>query len=223
MRSLAIWLNERAVPTVTGAGVADHHPARGCSTNPRYAGLRVHRGQVVGPAMWEPIISEDEHRRVLAKFAEKRSAVDAHPAALPAVRDAAVRQVREPAVLQRPARAAAATCACPGPTTAAAAADRVRRPVERLVADAVLYRLDTPELADTLAGRSSSDERTQELSPALDDAQERLDELAGLRRRGITMREWMTAKKPMTQRLDTSSDTRADHQDRRPGRTGRQR
>ena len=39
--------------------------------NPRYAGLLVHRGEVVGAGKWEPIISEDDHRRVLAKFAQR--------------------------------------------------------------------------------------------------------------------------------------------------------
>ena len=45
----------------------------------------------------------------------------------------------------------------------------VADPLERFIADAVLYRLDTPELADALAGRSNADERTQELSRALDE------------------------------------------------------
>lgn len=51
-------------------------------------------------------------------------------------------------------------------------------PRERLVADVVLYRLDTPELADALAGRFRANERTHELSTALDQATEHLEELA---------------------------------------------
>ena len=55
----------------------------------------------------------------------------------------------------------------------------VADPVERLVADAVLYRLDTPELADALHGRSSADARTQELDAGLwTEASEQLEELA---------------------------------------------
>ncbi len=73
-------------------------------------------------------------------------------------------------------------------------------PLERLVADAVLYRLDTPDMADTLAGRCSADERTQELTHALDEANEQLEELCrAYANRDITMREWMTAKKPITE------------------------
>lgn len=34
--------------------------------NPRYAALRVHRGDVVGPGAWEPIITPEQHRAVVA-------------------------------------------------------------------------------------------------------------------------------------------------------------
>lgn len=34
--------------------------------NPRYAGLKVHRGKVVGPGDWTPLITEDTHRAVVA-------------------------------------------------------------------------------------------------------------------------------------------------------------
>ncbi|MGH9031637.1 MAG: recombinase family protein, partial [Acidimicrobiia bacterium] len=34
--------------------------------NPRNAGLRVHRGEVVGPAAWDAIISIDTHRKLVA-------------------------------------------------------------------------------------------------------------------------------------------------------------
>jgi site-specific DNA recombinase len=42
-------------------------------TNPALAGLRVHRGKVVGNGTWEPLISEDQHRtltRQLARMAQ---------------------------------------------------------------------------------------------------------------------------------------------------------
>jgi hypothetical protein len=75
-------------------------------------------------------------------------------------------------------------------------------PLERLLADFVLHRLDTAELADTLAGRNSADARTQELTRALDEDQRRLDDLAQAHGRGeIAMREWMLAREPIQQRL----------------------
>jgi hypothetical protein len=38
-------------------------------TGPRLAGLRVHRGEVVGTAEWDAILSRDEHERVRAALA----------------------------------------------------------------------------------------------------------------------------------------------------------
>jgi site-specific DNA recombinase len=35
--------------------------------NPALAGLRVHQGEVTGKAAWEPIITEDQHRRLVAR------------------------------------------------------------------------------------------------------------------------------------------------------------
>ena len=73
MRSLATWLNDQQVPTVTGREGWSTTTLRGMLTNPRYAGLRVHRGPSSGPAVWEPIISEEDHRRVLSLFAQRKT------------------------------------------------------------------------------------------------------------------------------------------------------
>ncbi|GAB3666065.1 hypothetical protein GCM10027596_33010 [Nocardioides korecus] len=75
-------------------------------------------------------------------------------------------------------------------------------PLERLVADAVLFRLDTPELADALAGRSSADERTEDLSTRLTQVQARLDDLPAAFAAGdITRRDWALARKPLEEQL----------------------
>lgn len=36
--------------------------------SPSYAGLRVHQGEVLGKACWPPLITEDEHRRIVGYF-----------------------------------------------------------------------------------------------------------------------------------------------------------
>ncbi|MDV6309948.1 recombinase family protein [Gordonia amicalis] len=38
--------------------------------SPSYAGLRTHQGEVIGPASWEPLISVDDHRALLAVLAD---------------------------------------------------------------------------------------------------------------------------------------------------------
>ena len=203
-RSIAAWLNDQDVPTVRGASWMTT-TLKGMLTNPRYAGLLVHQEQVVGPGKWQPVITEDEHRRILTKFAERKSSGRRAP--------------------QRYLLTGLNRCGKCGNRLYSASRGTTRRyecrngpdhggcgkltvvadPLERLVADFVLYRLDTPDLADTLHGRSSADARTQELSLVVDQATEQLEELAGAyAQRDIGMAEWMTAKKPIQQRLENA-------------------
>jgi hypothetical protein len=77
----------------------------------------------------------------------------------------------------------------------------VATPVEQLLTDAVLTRLDSPHLAEALAGKSSPDRDVAALAATVEEDQARLDELAGLYADGaITAREWITARDPITAR-----------------------
>ncbi len=78
----------------------------------------------------------------------------------------------------------------------------VATPLEQLIVDAVLYRLDTPELAAALTGQAERDTETAALSEALAQARAHLDELAQIYGDGsIGQREWLTAKKPIDVRV----------------------
>jgi DNA invertase Pin-like site-specific DNA recombinase len=200
-RSLASWLEAQELSTVSGKPWRTG-TLKAILISARIAGLRTHRGQVVGPAVWDAIITEDEHRRVLATYAQKK-----------------VSGRRTP---QRYLLSGMLRCGKCGSTLYSSAREHTRRyvcisgpdheggcgrltvvadPLERLIADAVLYRLDTPELADALAGRNSADHRTQELSAIVDQAQEQLEELAAAHgAQQFTMREWMKAREPVEQR-----------------------
>lgn len=202
-RSLASWLNEQQIPTVTGSEWITS-TLKGVLTNPRYAGLRTHKGAVVGPAVWEAIISEDDHRRILAKYAEKKTSGRRTPQRY--LLSGMLRCGKCGIRLYSSARQTSRRYVClSGPDHGGCGRLTITAdPLERLVADAVLYRLDTPELADVLTGRSSADARTQDLTTAVDEAQTRLDDLALAHGQGeITMRDWLIAKKPIQQRLDT--------------------
>lgn len=208
VRSLAAWLDDEGIRTVTGKPWRTP-TLRAMLRSGRIAGLREHRGAVVGPAVWQPIISEDDHRRVLAKFGERQASGRRAPQRyfltgllrcgrcdnrlFSSARRESSRNgstVRRYVCLSGPDHGGC------GRLTV------VADPLERLVADAVLYRLDTPDLADVLAGRTASDERAAALAAAIATDREQLDELAGAyAARDITMREWMTAKKPIEQRL----------------------
>lgn len=44
------------------------HKLRAQLVTPSYAGLRVHQGQIIGKALWPAIITEDEHRAIVAYY-----------------------------------------------------------------------------------------------------------------------------------------------------------
>ena len=78
----------------------------------------------------------------------------------------------------------------------------VASPVEELLTDAVLTRLDSPQLAEALAGKSSVDADVAALATQLEADQARLDELAGLYAAGaVSAREWIAARDPITERI----------------------
>jgi site-specific DNA recombinase len=99
----------------------------------------------------------------------------------------------------------------------------VAAPVETLVAAAVLHRLDTPELADALAGRAARDQALAAVAHELSGDQEQLRELAqAYGDKLITMREWVDAKKPIEARIDAGQRriSRATHSDALHGMPG---
>ena len=101
----------------------------------------------------------------------------------------------------------------------------VAEPVEDLITDAVLYRLDTPELADALSGRAQADEATAELADQIAADRAQLDELAELyAAKAIPAREWLAARNPIEERIsDAERRLVAGDPNRCPGWAGRQR
>lgn len=200
-RSLALWLQEEGVATVRG------NPWRvptvsAIIRSPRIAGLREHRGQVIGPAIWEPIITEADRAKVLARAAER--AVSGRRAPRRYLLSGMLRCGRCGHTLVSAARETARRYVCPGgpDQPGCGRLTIVAPPVEELIAAAVLYRLDTPELADTLAGRAAADADTAALAEAVGQDRAQLDELAELyAARAIPAREWLAARNPIESRI----------------------
>lgn len=63
----------------------DHRRVRKVLVNPAYAGRRVHRGEVLGPAAWEPLVPPAVFDRVAAQNAARSSPVAARPRLLTSV------------------------------------------------------------------------------------------------------------------------------------------
>lgn len=209
-RSLAVWLEAEQLPTVTG-GSWQTTTIKNMLTSPRYAGMRTHRGQVVGPAVWEPIIGEVDHRRILSRFEQAKTSGRRTPQRylLSGLLRCGKCENRLFSRVRRNPKTGDSTrryvCNSGPDHGGCGKLTVVADPLERLIADAVLYRLDTPDLADALAGRSSADERISELTAVIDRAQAQLDELSVAYGNGeITMRDWQLARQTPEAKLSAA-------------------
>lgn len=206
IRSLTVWLNDSGIqPAVAKSWQTSAVRQILCSG--RIAGLREHHGQVIGPAKWPAIITPAERDRVLARTTTR-----------------AVTKTRAPRTYLLSGLLRCGRCGNRLYSQARHANpdNRVRRyvclkgpdhggcgrltvvaaPVEDLLTDAVLTRLDSSHLADVLAGKASVDADVAALSARLDTDTARLDELAAMYANGtITAREWITARDPITDRI----------------------
>jgi site-specific DNA recombinase len=183
----------------------------------RIAGLREHKGEIIGPAVWDGIITVEQRNQVLARFAARQASGRRAPRryllsgllrcgrcgtplytstqhVMSTTNGGQVRRSRRYSCMSGPDHNGC------GKLTI------VAEPVEQIITAAVLARLDSPQLADTLAGRVAADEQLAQLQEQLDADQEKLDELAGLYADGaITAREWMAARVPVETRIKTVS------------------
>ncbi|MFJ9536637.1 recombinase family protein [Streptomyces sp. NPDC101225] len=75
LNSIAADLRARDVPTVTGAPWRDR-TVRSVVTKPSVAGLREYRDEIVGKAVWDPIIPEERWEQVRARLAGRHRMVD---------------------------------------------------------------------------------------------------------------------------------------------------
>ena len=71
LRSLALELNARGVPTVKGKKWASAH-LRSMLLRPRLAALREHRGKIVAKGQWPPIIDKETHEALKAVLEDPR-------------------------------------------------------------------------------------------------------------------------------------------------------
>ena len=73
---MATWLDTEGVKTVSGGGWRTTTRER-MLASPWIAGLRQHRGEVIGKAVWEPIITPAERDKILPGWRPARSPVAA--------------------------------------------------------------------------------------------------------------------------------------------------
>ena len=210
IRSVCRNLNERQVPTSTGTTWTQHVMRRMLMSG-RISGQREHRGELIATAEWPGVICPAETAKLRALLSDPARRTNRS-----ARRYLLNRLLRcglcGATLVSRPREGGARGYVCargPGYSGCGhmyALADSL----EAFVVEAVLYRLDSPELAAALRG-DPSDPDVEAMQAEIDQSQEQLEQLAVMYgRREIALQEWSAARAPIEKRL-TDARKRLSH------------
>jgi hypothetical protein len=210
-RTIALDLNERGIPTATGKKWAAVN-ARNVATLERHYGIRTHNG-TRHKAAWTPLLSREtwEDLELAIKRGQalygKRSTTRTHllsgfvHCGLCGNRMHIINaQTRDgsysPAFSCRKKDHRGEEIGC-------GKVKRRRDPVEALVIDCIMYRLDTPELGELIAGTKSATPELKQLMRDHAAQAQRLQEILSLYSTGdMTLLEYKMAKTTAQARLD---------------------
>jgi len=204
LTSLATWLQESRVRTVGGKEWRTN-AVRQLLTNPRMWGMRVHRGQVIGTATWEPVITADQGerlRRLLLDPARRTNRTARRYLLTGMLRcgKCGNRLYSMPKNGKR--RYGCAT----GPDQRGCGGVFIyAEMLEAFIADAVLYRLDSPTMAQVITGDGPDQEATRALAEAIQADNDRLAELTAMWADGeLTREERRQATQRITLRIEAN-------------------
>jgi site-specific DNA recombinase len=137
-------LNERGIPAPQGGKWIPTQIKR-LATNPGYAGQRVHRGQVIGPADWPALVDEATYAEAVRRMSDPRRN---------SIRDRSLKHLLS-GLLQAPCGGRTRVLSNRGYPTYICHTDycvAVRTtPVEAFVVDMVVSRLEQPDVLQALA------------------------------------------------------------------------
>lgn len=199
--SLCRWLDESNIRT-TGDKLWRPQVLRSVLLNPRYVGLRTYQGDILGPAQWAAIFPKDLGDRLTAKLTDPRRRTNR--AARRYLLSGMCRCSKCGGTMYSMTRYDTRRYLCrSGPGFNGCGGMTITaQPLEEIIAEAVLFRLDTPQLEDALNGRALAAPHTTALQGAIDEDIAQLEELAQLYAdRSITASEWVQARKAIEDRL----------------------
>jgi site-specific DNA recombinase len=203
LRLICIDLNERQVSTVKGARWRPQ-TLRRMLMSARISGQREHHGEIVATGDWDAIITPAETQRLRAKLGDpdRRTNRSARRYLLPRLLRCSHCEMQLHA---RPRDDGSRRYVCvSGPSGGCGKTTIVADPLELFTVEAVLHRLDSPELAAALNGRHDDPEGAG-WQAEIEQAQEQLDELAAMwGSKEISRSEWLKARSTIQQRQDTA-------------------
>lgn len=201
LRSICGDLNERGVQTVTNAQWKPQ-TLRRMLLSARISGQREHNGEIVARAEWPAIISPAESTRIRGLLSDPDRRTNKVARRYLLVRLLRCGLCGETLVSRPKAGGARAYVCAKGPGFSGCGRITVMAdPLEQFLVEAVLYRLDSPELAAAMSGEPG-DPDAERWQAEIDQSREQLDELAAMYgRREIGLSEWQAARTPIERRV----------------------
>lgn len=189
---------ERHVPTSTGAKWSTT-ALKTLLMAPRVAGLRSHHGEIVGPAVWKPILDRDTWDAVTAVLRTRGRARTRPPRAY-VLSGGLVRCGKCGHALVAAPRPYGRAYACLSGHGGCNSVSIKADPMEEFVIDAMFEALDGPELAEMVEPADDAGDVRHELG----DVEGRLQDLADMFATGaISKAEWMRARSKLEDRRTT--------------------
>lgn len=204
LTSVTRWLDEAGVRTVGG------HPwrtqtVRQLLTNPRMWGMRVHRGQVIGEAVWAPILTVEQGerlRRVLLDPARRTNRTARRYLLSGMLRCGECGRPLH-STPQNGRRRYGCTQA-PG-ARGCGGVFIYAEMLEEFIVEAVLWRLDSPEAHRTMLEAPGDDVRVRDLAEAISADTAQMEDLAAMfGDRQVSVQEWKVARDRIEPRLEAN-------------------
>ena len=203
IRSICNDLNARDVPAA-GGGKWTPQSLRRMLASGRIAGLREHHGEIVASAEWPAIITPAQSetiRAILADPARRKNRSARRYLLAGLVRCGLCGS----AMVARPKAGGQRRYACVKDNGGCGRITVNAEPLEQLLTEACLYRLDSPELAAALNGQTSEAPDAPRFRSEVEQAQAQLAELGeAYANKQIGMPELIAARKLIEARLDTA-------------------
>ena len=203
IRSICNDLNKREI-SAAGGGSWTTASLRRMLASGRIAGLREHHGEIVAKAEWPAIISPNESETIRAILADpaRRTNRSARRYLLAGL----VRcGLCDSPMVARPRAGGQRRYACVKDNGGCGRLTINADPLEQLVTEAVLYRLDTPELAAALNGQQGEALDAARFRADVEQAQAQLAELGeAYANQQIGMPELIAARRLIEARLDSA-------------------
>jgi site-specific DNA recombinase len=205
VRSIAADLNARSIPAAGGGQWSPQSLTRMLASG-RISGQREHKGEIVAAAEWPAIISAEQTATIRALLSNparrtNRAARRYLLHGLLSCGHCGERLVARPRTGGQRRYACAKGAGFSGCGKTYITADEV----ERFVTEAVLHRLDSPQLQKAVERRQRRAPESERWWQEAEQATAQLNELAAAYgERLLSVQEWMAAKKPIQERLSAA-------------------